>query len=70
MNHFLWNLQKEAQQIFLGNPSVIGVGIAHNDFPKLLFMLSKDSTETKNEIKRWGHTRDVEVDFQVVGKIT
>lgn len=65
----LENCRREAQQMFLTDQSVVGVGISASQESQggLLFLLRQRSPESEQRILRWAQSRRVNVDFVETG---
>lgn len=64
------SLRREAEKKFLGWGPVVGIGVAENEKQsELVFLLSKESSETKDLILDWARLNHVGVQFILTGRI-
>jgi hypothetical protein len=63
-------LKQNAERLFLGQGSVVGIGIVNDEgHAELLFLLSGESKKTTESIQTWASQNRVAVRFLVTGKI-
>jgi hypothetical protein len=64
------SLRRKAEDLFLGQYPVLGIGIAgHTPRRELVFLLSGESKKTMDLIRKWARKTRVPIRFVVTGAI-
>ena len=60
-------VQQEAERRFLGRDQVVGIAVAQQRMPQLVFFLADSSPGTEADIARWATDNGVAFDLKVLG---
>ena len=68
MPRVLTDLQRLAQNRFLGRGGVIGVGLGGDDQSSLIVLLEREAPKTVRDVSAWASQIGAKVTFEVVGR--